>query len=60
MNEDTLYQGGLTLDTILSDLDRIAAWLAEDVGNDEAQGAASDLHAVREWLLGNLGRTLDL
>lgn len=34
----------------LSDLHRIAAWLAEDIDNDEAQGAASDLLAIARWI----------
>jgi hypothetical protein len=38
--------------TAAADLDRISAWLAEDTDNDEAQGAASDLNAAREVLLG--------
>jgi hypothetical protein len=36
----------LDKDTALTDLRRIAAWLAQDTDNDEAQGAAADLLAV--------------
>lgn len=37
-------------ETALGDLRRIAAWLAEDTDNDEAQGAASDLLAAARWI----------
>ena len=39
----------LDTDQALADLRRIAAWLAEDTENDEAQGAASDLLAVADY-----------
>src|SRR4051812_43643640 len=35
--------------TAIADLRRIAAWLAEQTDNDEAQGAASDLQAAADW-----------
>lgn len=40
----------LDRETVLADLDRIARWLAGQTGNDEAQGAASDLNAIAEYL----------
>lgn len=41
---------GYDADQARADLRRIAAWLAEDVENQEAQGAAADLEAVATYV----------
>ena len=45
----TEHDNSYDTDSALADLRRIAAWLAEDTCNDEAQGAAADLLHVADW-----------
>lgn len=42
--------GELDHQVVIGDLRRIAAWLAKDTDNQEAQGAASDLLTAASWV----------